>query len=332
MLLTLENFTDFSAANLDGVASFGGTLTIVDGPRSGSKALQQVTTNQSVTWAVPGIATIRFSFAVRFSSAFTSKFCWFSEGSDHVSLGANSGGALLVHRAPSSLLDTSDDGVFVLDQWTHLEGRIVIHDSSGSVEIRANGGAAVINLTGADTQNGQTGVINSMSFGGAGSGRTVQIADLAVWSEDGEAPTGWLGHTRIDTLLPSAAGGSTQWTPSSGDNYACVDETNTDDDSTYVESATNDHKDLYSLGNLSHSPTAIHAVAVTARAKKTDSGSGAVKLVMKSGSTEAIGSSEALTENEYKRFFYARGIDPDTSGAWSVSAVNALEAGIKAVI
>jgi len=331
VLLTLENFTDFSVANLDGVASSGGTLSIVDGPRSGSKALRQISSNQSVTWAVPGIATIRFSFAVRFSSSFPSDFCALSETSDHVLLAPNSGGALVVKRG-ASLLATADDGVFVLDQWTHLEGRVVIDNSSGSVEIRANGGAAVINLTDVDTQNGQTGVINSVSFGGAGSGRTVQIADLAVWSEDGEAPTGWLGHTRIDTLLPSAAGGSTQWTPSSGDNYACVDETNTDDDSTYVESATNDHKDLYSLGNLSHSPTAIHAVAVTARAKKTDSGSGAVKLVMKSGSPEAIGSSEALTENEYKRFFYARGINPDTSAAWSVSDVNALEAGIKAVI
>lgn len=53
-----------------------------------------------------------------------------------------------------------------------------------------------------------------------------------------------------ETLRPNAAGDSTQLTPNTGANWAAVDETPSDDDTTYVKSSATDDLPYFDLYNL----------------------------------------------------------------------------------
>lgn len=333
-LLVLENFTDFSAANLDGVTSKSGPGSITTGPRYGSKAAV-FHNNEGATYQLTAGSTFRFAFRLlRASGVAVSRLIGFYEGGTcHAGLSVSADGYLSVFRNSSAtLLKTTAAVAIPGDTWTHIEGKIVIADA-GSAEIRIDGSDVVISESGTiDTKNAATGSCGLAKIHYAGGNAAATYTDLAIWDESGESPTGWIGDCRVDTLNPSGAGSSTQWTASAGSNYECVDEANCDDDTTYVETTTNGHKDLYALSNLPHTPTTIHAVMVTARAKKTDAASASIKLTLKSGSTTAQGSDAALTEGTYGRYFYARGVNPDTSAAWSKSDVDAIEAGIEAVL
>ena len=97
--------------------------------------------------------------------------------------------------------------------------------------------------------------------------------DLYVCDSAGSTNNGFLGDCRIDTIYPSGAGNYTQFTPSTGSNYTCVDETapNTTD---YVDGATVGDRDSYALGNLSAlSSQTVYGVQVNAAILKDDAGS-----------------------------------------------------------
>ena len=75
--------------------------------------------------------------------------------------------------------------------------------------------------------------------------------DLYVCDGSGSVNNDFLGDVRVVTVRPNGAGGSTQWTPDSGSNYARVNETISGEDSNYVEDGTSGHEDRYAYGDLS---------------------------------------------------------------------------------
>lgn len=339
-LQVLENFSDYAFADVatECLSRNGPNSISSSGPRVGAKALY-LGSGDYIEYAIAAASTIRFAMRLKIDSGSGSNRTYFSvlNGSTmHVSLGVDGSGYLRAwfdSVVYGIVLGTAATSPLSEGTWYHIEGKIVIHDSTGSIELRVNGNSTpVLNLSGLDTKVGSSTDATKVRFGSAGSSSWHYLTDLAVWNESGESPTGWIGDCRVDTLNPSAAGSVDDWTPSAGANYECVDEANVDGDTSYVESSTNAQKDLYAIGNLPHNPSAIHAVMVTAKAKKTDAGSASVKLGMKSSATEAQGSAEALTEGTYVRYQYARGVDPNTSAAWTTSGVNALEVGVEAVI
>lgn len=242
--------------------------------------------------------------------------------------------ALGKSMAPSGGWTASIDPI-PQEAWTYIEGRVVIHASSGAVELRVNGSETpALNLSGVDTENYAGEGITQVCVGLYEDNNSFRgrCTDFCVWTEGGEAPTGWIGECQVDTLLPTGAGSSTDFTASAGSNYQCVDEVPNNLGTDYVESSTDGDVDLYAMADLAEEPATIHAVAVAVSAAKTDAGSGSIKSVMKSGATTAESDALALSNGSYLRNVYARGVDPNTSSAWTASAVNALEAGCKAVI
>lgn len=212
---------------------------------------------------------------------------------------------------------------------TYFEISATINATTGTCIVRVNG-ANVINFTG-NTKNGGTNTtIDTISFFGAQANFTVYstiIDDLYVCDATGTAPYNtFLGDIRINTLVPTAAGASTGFTPSAGANYTDVDELPYSA-ADYVSASASGTRDTYAMGDLSGSYTVL-GVQNNIVAKKIDAGGTAIKPAVVSGGTVYYGASKVLGTAD-ATISDLRTIDPATSAAWTITGVNALEAGME---
>lgn len=244
-----------------------------------------------------------------------------------ITMYVDNNGTLNVTRAGTVL--GSAVGAIIDSTWQYIELSVFISDTVGTVVVKVNG-ATVINLSGVDTRNGTP--------------TTIDTIQLQASSFTGSVFGGWfyddlyivdsttsLGERRIETLYPTADTAQKDWTPDTGTvdfsrvNEAQVVTTN------YVQASTVGNTDRYTMGDLTGTPATIDAVQVVAYAQKTDATTRAIALEVKSGATISDSSDFNLAAS-YGKFDRLILTDPATSAAWSVSGVNALEAGVKVTI
>jgi len=161
--------------------------------------------------------------------------------------------------------------------------------------------------------------------------RNVFFDNLYVFDNSGPAPTNNnIGEIRVVALFPSAAGDSTQFTPSTGANYACVDETYSNGDTDYVYGAVAPLKDLYQISNISGTPLYIYALTVKTFAKRDDTEAHTISSVLKSGTVESNGATRTPS-SAYEMFTDYYSADPNTGLPWTLSAANAVQAGVRLI-
>jgi hypothetical protein len=137
------------------------------------------------------------------------------------------------------------------------------------------------------------------------------------------------GLTYVQAIVPTGVGFTTNFTPSAGSNYACVDEI-PPSDTDYVSTNTADNIDTYATGNMTGSVGEIKCVQVQIRAKTEGSPTPTkLALMVRSSSTDYAGTDQAIT-SAYLDYRQLWAVDPATSSAWTESGVNAVEIGIKA--
>jgi hypothetical protein len=234
---------------------------------------------------------------------------------------------LWVRRGSTTLFTAANIAVNV---WHHLELKVTMSATTGSVELRIDG--APVGMFSGNTKNGGTNsTIDTVKLGGSGNNTSITITrdDLYVLDDTGAAPyNNFLGDVRVYSLSPTGAGSSTQWTPDAGSNYAEVNEIPYSA-ANYVQSNTSGQRDTYALADLpAGGVTTIYGVQNNIIAKRTDAGAIAVKPVLKSGATIAYGTSVSLPTSDMI-LTDVRAIDPATSAPWTISGVNALEAGME---
>jgi hypothetical protein len=143
----------------------------------------------------------------------------------------------------------------------------------------------------------------------------------------------FLGDIRIDIINPNGAGNYTDLTPSSGDNYACVDE-DIIDESDYVEGINVGDIDSYTYEDV---PTdlddsAIYAVDIRNVAQRT-AASDNIKIdgLIRTGSTDYNASVDLSLSDSWsnKNFIFEK--DPSDSGDWTQAKINACEFGVEIV-
>lgn len=229
--------------------------------------------------------------------------------------------------AGTQLGSTVSAGTIPESVWKYIEVKAVLHDTTGSVEIRVDGNSTpVLSVTNQDTKNGGTKtVFDTVQLTFAVS--SPNFDDVYVTNGAGSVNTGFLGDVKIETLFANGAGTTTGLTPSTGSNFQTVDETapNTTD---YSGSATNDLYDTYAFGNLATAAGTIFAVNIYAYAAKSDAGAKGGAIMIRSGGTDYEKTDNALATG----FQYYNDIvetDPATSTAWTISNVNAAEFGWK---
>lgn len=161
------------------------------------------------------------------------------------------------------------------------------------------------------------------------SSATIHMDDFYIL--DGTAPNDdFLGECRIETLFPTGAGTNTNWTPSTGSNYACVDENPPNSDTDYVSSSVVNTTDTYAFGNLTTSGiTGVKAVQTSAFAKSVSTPVRVLNGVVLSGATTAAGTLDNITTTSYKFLETSHDVNPDTSTVWTETTVNAAEFGVK---
>lgn len=266
-------------------------------------------------------STLYLGIAYRTTSAASNAtHIQFREGSTvHLDFRLDSSNRVVITRNGTTLA-TASAGL-TANLWYYLQIKVVIHDSTGEYEVLVNGSSATLGVsgTGADTRNGGTGIIDNVVIMN-NAGINVDIDDL--WIYDG----GYVGEVNIQTIYPTGAGNSAQFTPSTGSNWQNVDETNPNDDSDYNSSSTAGHTDTFVTGDVPATSGSILAVVANGYARKDDAGTRTVKMVARRSSTDYPGAGQDIT-GAYAYYREQWATDPSTSGDWSRTNVNAAEFG-----
>lgn len=334
MLLYFDGFDAYITAQMYQRLTSGGAATIATPGRHGSAGCLRIgDSNGWVQKVFGGTASeVIVGFGVQNSIAVSREMVTLQEGATrHISLRTGTGGELQATRN-GTVLGATAAGTIVVGVWNHIQLRVVIHDTTGVVEVRLNS-VVVLNLTGIDTRNGGTGYVDTVLWGQAGllgSDNAMLIDDFWVVDTTGAVNNGFLGDCRAQTLLPSGVGNAATWTPSVGSNYANVDDASPNSDTDYNSSATAGQIDTFAYGDLTPTAGDIKAVQHLLYARKDDAGARTVRPVTRIGATDYVGASVNVADS----YAYAVDIDevsPATAVAWTLAEVNAAEFGIELV-
>jgi hypothetical protein len=300
-------------------ANFGGMTT----GRFGGQAFAPHSSNG---WRRTFAALSQFTFGAsfRYQSGGTALHLLFGTGANRqVCLVFHTNGSVAITRDTTTLV-TSAAGVMQLNVWKTLELEVVISDTVGRVSLYVDG-ALVAEVTNVDTANGST-TVDSVQLGGNVIGGSINSGshdwDDLYMTDSATKPANPL---RVETIYPSADGGTLQFTPATGSShFALVDEaiagTAAND---FLSSDTVGNVDELELQNLSNIPADILSVKAFGYFYKTDVGVRGATLGVKSGATVSESAEKIVSQNG-DRISLQMDVNPNGGGAWNAAAVNAL--------
>lgn len=255
-------------------------------------------------------------------------------GTQHVTLIMTLDGKLAAYRGSNSgtLLATSTTQLFFLGDYPHVEAKVKVHDTLGTIEARVNESPVVwdSSVTNIDTRNGGTGVINELWAG------TIldnwHMCDFVAQKSGAD----WHGDRAV-IYLPAASAGTYANGTANGaaTKLDCVKQgTNADGghdgDTTYValpgtavpETAT------FGVAALPGNVTAVHDVFPVSLCRKDDPGTDLVRGIFIAGATEDDGGADVASISSYVNIFGVGAgarhypVDPATGVAWTIAHIN----------
>lgn len=175
---------------------------------------------------------------------------------------------------------------------------------------------------------------NYIEVGLRGTANSADIYIDDVVHDDSAYPA----NSGLAILRPNGAGDSTGWTPSTGSNYATVDETPPNDNTDYVSTTTDEAQDLYACTDFAESADSITAVYIGARWKSTNTSFCNIRLQCKEGGSTSTSAELSVTStNVYQSYNGTTGggnpiyihvlTTKPSGGAWTESAVNSMQIG-----
>ena len=241
-------------------------------------------------------------------------------GETQVRLHVSSTYEILAYNGAGTLLGTSAEDVFPNLKWFYFECKVTISDTVGVVEVRINGNQ-VLNLTSKDTKFGSD-YIRKIMLRCLNSNLDCYYDDL--YFDDSQ----FHGDVRVRTFMPDADGNSVDFTRSGGSNdYECVDESPSNDDTDYIVSDTLNHKSIFGIttGVLG----TVKAIQVNNHVRVDEAGTRKIKSVIRSNSTDYQGIESPEITADYLFESEIWELDPDDSGAWTQTKLEAAEFGLE---
>lgn len=303
-----------------------GTGSTTTSTRFGQGKALRHASSISMTRNIPALSMIYMGFAVSIDQSSTGGRLLTLAGDTgttvHIFISMVSPGIFTLYRGDSVALGTFS---MATGTWNYLEIAVSISDTTGTAVVRVNG-AEVANYSG-DTRNGGTNTtIDSFSFSRTGAGTLDGwLDDLYICDGTGTVNNGLLGEIRVQTLYPTAAGSSTQFTPTSGANYVNVSDV-PDVTTTYNYASTVGFRDTYTMGDTLANTGTVLGVQENIHAWKSDTGTGSIKTALKSGAS--VYNSPANTLGTSVAYYgQMRETNPATAAAWTKSDVDSLEFG-----
>jgi hypothetical protein len=329
-VILMEGFDHLSAAQLNTYKAWSTINAVTTGRITGQSAT--FVNNNIVTsgHALPtSYSEIICGFGFYTPTIPADEYFAFIGGSTKVArLNLVTSGPNMVFRLTNSAGTTLATGTtsILANTWYYVEVRVVVHASTGTVELRLNGsGSAECSGTGLNT--GSTN-IDRVSWGTANS-QSQRVDDVYVIDPNtGSSPTNtWLGDARVETLVPNGNGANTAWT---GVYTDWDDTTSSDDDTTYASSATPGDRETSTLTDLASAGT-VFAVQTNLIARKDDAGARTIAPVIRISGVNYDGTTSAGMTTSYLDYtqLYDR-LDP-AGNAWTKTTIDAMEAGAKEV-
>ena len=275
---------------------------------------------------VPAAPEYYLAFRYRGSSAsYASSICYFFNGTTQLArLRRNPSSGFLEIRRGTGYGTVLATGAIAVNVGTPflIEVHYKPHNTEGVFQVKV-GGILDIDFAG-DTTDGAT-AIDAIRLGGDGGYYASCWFDNVVVDD-----AAWPGNTKIQAIKPTGAGNSTQWTPSAGANYACVDEV-PPSESDFITTNTIGHLDLYAAGDLAGAIGSVKCIQVQALAKAEGSPSPHnLQLAVRTNGADYFSGDKAVPSSStpLSNLWEA---NPDTEAPWQEAEVNAMEIGAKAV-
>jgi len=216
----------------------------------------------------------------------------------------------------------------------YIEVKARLHDTLGSVQIKVNG-VTVFNVSNVDTKNGGTKTvfdhyrINTSVISPVR--RHIDIDDFYLCNGAGSVNNDFLGDIAIETLFPNADGAFSNFVGSDSDsvaNYALVNEQGAPSMSSFVGGSNVGDKDLYNIDSPVRTAGPILGAVITAYVQNGDSGSRAMGIIVKSGSTTTTptGTTLVTTPAMVRKVL---DVDPADGAQMTIADAVALQIGVE---
>ncbi|MFA5040733.1 MAG: hypothetical protein WC464_03770 [Bdellovibrionales bacterium] len=302
------------------------------GRRSGSLAVS--TGNSSFTKTLDSQSIWILGFAFKASTVPTGDraFVSFFDSSSSVQIEFDLSTGLLIkaYRGGGVTLLATATAALVPATWCYLEFKITIADSSGIIEVRKDG-VTILSYTGDTKYSSSLSTACNFWLGGGNGSGTYIFDDLYICDGTGTINNDFLGDVRVDTLYPTAAGASAQFTPvGDATNYSNVDDATPDTDTTYNYADTADYSDSFVCGDVSTLGATVYGVQANLLARKDDAGTRTIAALSRISGTNYAGAALALSDS-YVNLPQIWQTNPATSSAWTESSINGAEFGYKVV-
>lgn len=250
-----------------------------------------------------------------------------SAGTAQGSLTIEADGSLAYRFGPSvsgTILAQTPAGTLPASGWFHVETKIVVNNTTGSVEIRVDEASAA-SVSGIDTQyTGNTNIQQITASYGTTTAASTGFDDMFAWDGTGSINNDFLGYCRVRTSFPEANGASQDFVPNTGNAWDAINDTSPDSDTTYIASSTVGDVSTFDTPDLPASTVSVKGIRTTMVASKSDAGACSVAHGLKSASSNSMGADHSLATT-YSGSFDMHETDPDTSAAWTIAAVNAAQ-------
>jgi len=288
------------------------------------------------TWKIlpSNYQTVILGFSIKFEdlTSHAAGLIYFNDGdgTTQVTIDLDTSGHIEARRANSGTLLGTSTFAFSAGTWYTLEVKVKVDNTTGTVDVYVDG-VSVLALTGQDTQDNANAYCNRIYIRQSGTANACYFDDLYILAVDATTPNDFLGKNfRIRSIVPNADGTYEELSPSAGtDHYALVDEIPPTDDTDYIQSATVNQRDSFNFAALTINASSILAVQANILARRIDATARSIQRLARIGGSDYASSDKALSSTSFLYYLDMMLTNPATSGAWSASAIDDAEFGLK---
>jgi len=232
-----------------------------------------------------------------------------------------------------TVIGVTSDAIFDDNVWYYMETKTSVNNTTGSCQVRINGATHLqIDNIDTDPSNGVHPTVNYIEMVTCttpATAVTTFIDDLYLLNNIGLSNNDFLGDVYIQAILPNGAGAHSDWSPSSGANYECVDDIDIDNDVTFVSTTTDNAIDTYEFQNVTAiTGSTIKAVVANIVAKKDGAAIRHIAPIARLNNLEYEGDNIDLVDS-YKLHQHIWENKPSDGTSWETTDIDNGQFGVK---
>lgn len=213
--------------------------------------------------------------------------------------------------------------------WHHFEFKAIIHETTGSWELRHNESVDISDVGPVNTADSGSENWDTLDIINTSTDSNMRLDDIHVLDATGSFNNDFRGDSVIEGRLPTGDTVTIDWTPSSGPNH--WDRLDDTSDSTFVSTGNATDTDLLTFDALSFITGTIHGVMAMMEVGLDVMGTRTVRHKCDSGATLADGASQVVGTTGFATLYEIWEVDPNTSTTWTLTNLNAADFGFELV-